>query len=133
LFSFYLANCKDKESKEAHLCKLDEIFKNTLIDSSTTVVISDASIKNNVATSISHIHSSLNNIKKIIHYAVNIILTEAELFAIRCKINQAVQISGASHIIIITNFIYSVKYIFVKKCPEILIYGYQLYLIRMSC
>jgi len=40
------------------------------------IVVSDASIKNNIATSISHIHSYSNDIKKAIHYTTNIILTE---------------------------------------------------------
>ena len=31
---------------------------------------------------------------------------EAELFAIRCRINQAVQVTDISHIIVITNAIY---------------------------
>ena len=31
------------------------------------------------------------SIKKMIHYAVNIMSTEAKLFAIRCGINKAVQ------------------------------------------
>ena len=59
-FSFYQANHKDKESKKAYLCKLDEIFENTLI----IVIISDTSIKNNVATLILHVHSNFNSIKK---------------------------------------------------------------------
>jgi len=39
-------------------------------------------------------------------------LTEAKLFAIRYKINQAVQIPGASHIIVITDSIHLAKCIF---------------------
>ena len=111
-FSFHSPNCKDKESKEAYLHKLDKIFKNALMDSSPIIVISDASIKNNVATSILHVYSSLNSIKRTIYYAVNITLTEAELFAIRCEINQAVQTAGASYIIVIIDFIHLVKHIF---------------------
>ena len=66
-------------------------------------------LKNNVAISISHIHSY---IKKIIHHAINISSTKTELFTIRCKINQAIQIPEVSHIIIITNTIHSAKRIF---------------------
>ena len=64
-FSFYQANHKDKESKEAYLCKLDEIFKNTLMDPNSIVIISDASIKNNVAILILYVHSNFNSIKKL--------------------------------------------------------------------
>jgi len=56
-------------------------------DSKSVVMVSDASIKNNIAMFISHIHSPSNPIKKTICYAVNITSTEAELFAIRCGIN----------------------------------------------
>jgi len=63
-FSFYQAIHKDKESKKAYLCKLDEIFENTLMDPNSIVIISDASIKNNFATLILHVHSNFNSIKK---------------------------------------------------------------------
>ena len=44
----------------------------------------------------------------MLYYAINIITTKVELFAIRYEINQAIQITDVSHIIIITNLIYSV-------------------------
>jgi len=53
------------------------------MDSNSVVIIFDASIKNNVAISISHIHLHSIDVKKTIHHAVNITSTEAELFAIR--------------------------------------------------
>jgi len=53
-----------------------------------------------------------NSIEKIIHYAVNIALTETELFAIWCRINQAVQIPEVSYIIVITDTIHLVRCIF---------------------
>ena len=40
--------------------------------------------------------------------SVNVTITEAELFAIRCEINQAIQIPEAIYIIVITNIIYLV-------------------------
>ena len=54
---------------------------------SAIVVISNISIKNNVATLILHVHSNSNGIKKTIYYAINIILTKTELFTIRYRIN----------------------------------------------
>ena len=54
------------------------------------IIVSDISIKNNVVTSIAYIHSYNLPVIKMIHYATNIISTEAELFAIRYGINQAV-------------------------------------------
>ena len=53
--------------------------------------------------SIAHVHLFNSPLKKTLHHAINVITTEAELFAIRCRINQATQIPGTSCIIIITN------------------------------
>jgi len=52
------------------------------------LVITNASIKNNVATSIAHIHIHNYLIIKILHHTINVMSTKAELFAIRCGINQ---------------------------------------------
>ena len=46
-----------------------------------------------------HIHFHSNSTKKTIYYAINVTLTEAELHAVKCEINQAIQISEASHTI----------------------------------
>jgi len=78
----------------------------------TAIVATDASIKNNIATSISHIHTHNNPITKTIYHAVHVTSTEAELFAIRCGINQASNCDGISKIIIITDSIHTAKKIF---------------------
>ena len=119
-FFFYQANHKDNESKAAYLCKLDEIFSDASLDPKSVIVISNGSIKKNVATSISYAYCYPNEIKKTIHHTVNIISIKAELFAIRCEINQAIYISvnqtihipDAFHIIIITSAIHSALHIF---------------------
>ena len=111
-FFFYWANYKDKESKIAHFCKLDDIFSNISLDSKSIIVIVDTSIRNNIAISIFHIYSSLDNIRKTIHYVVNITSTKAKLFAIKYSINQAIQIPEATHIIVITNAIHIAEHIF---------------------
>ena len=70
--------------------RAQELDKLTLKSSSFSLVAliaSDASIKNNIATSITHIHMVDKPLTKTIHHAVNITSTEAELFAIRCGIN----------------------------------------------
>ena len=61
---------------------------------------------------IAHIHSRLNTVAKTIYHAINITSTEVELFAIRCGINQVVQVTNASHTIVITNAIHLVRCIF---------------------
>ena len=49
---------------------------------------------------------------KTIYHAMNVISTEAELFAIRCGISQASQIQGFTCIIIVTDIILAAKRIF---------------------
>jgi len=80
--------------------------------SSVAIIASDASIKNLVAMSIAHIHTYDKPIIKTIHHVVNITSTEAELFAIRCGINQSSCLNNISKIIVITDSIYIVKRIF---------------------
>ena len=55
-FSFYSMNRKSKKSSKIHIYKLNEIILQVLADSRIAVVISDISIKNQVATLIAHIH-----------------------------------------------------------------------------
>ena len=57
---------------------------------SHTLVITDVSIKNNVATSIAHIYIHNRPVIKTLHHTVNVNSMEAKLFAIRCSINQAI-------------------------------------------
>ena len=54
---------------------------------STAIIVSDVSIKNNVTTSILHMHINNKPLTKMIYHAVHVTSTEAELFAIRCGIN----------------------------------------------
>jgi len=75
-----------------HVKNLDNIVLEASSDHFSSIVVSNASIKNGVATSISHIHSYNNPIIKTIHHTTNITTMEAKLFAIRCGINQAVNI-----------------------------------------
>lgn len=111
-FSFYQESYKNKESKATHLCNLNNIFSNTLVDSKSIIIVSDANIRNIIVISISYIYSHLNDVKKTIHYAVNIISAEAELFVIRYGINQAIQILEATYIIVITDTIHVNQCIF---------------------
>jgi len=62
--------------------------------------------------SIVHIHFHSNLIKKTIYHAVNVTSPEAELFIIRCGINQTIQIPNVAYIIIITNAMHVVYCIF---------------------
>jgi len=71
-------------------------------------VITDASIKNNIATSIAHIHIHNKDVIKTIYYAVNILFSEAEPFAIRYGINQATNVLGISKIVVITDSLHTI-------------------------
>jgi len=98
--------------RKTHLCHLDEIVFNASSDPKMAIVILDTSIKNQVAISITHVHIHDFPVIKTIHHAVNVTSTEAELFAIRCGLNQAIQLTNIKHIIVITNAIYATKRIF---------------------
>jgi len=111
-FSFHTSNCKDKDTMYAHIWHLDKIFGDFCSDPEIVIVISDASIKNKVTTLILHIYSSHNIYAKTIYYAINVTTTKAEFFAIRCSINQVVQVQNTAHIIIITGAIHAVRQIF---------------------
>jgi len=82
---------------------------------STAIIITDASIKNDIATFILHIHLVNHPLTKTVHHAVFVTSTKAELFAIRCGINQACTKENVSKIVVVTNSIYVAKKIFDSK------------------
>ena len=86
------------------------VLQNSL--SSTDLVVTDASIKNDIAMSVAHVHQANSPLVKTVHHAVFVTSSEAELFAMRCGINQACNKDNISKIIIITDSIHSVKLIF---------------------
>ena len=79
---------------------------------STVIVVTDASIKNDIATSISHVHLANYSVTKMLHHVAFVMSTEAELFAIRCSINQVCIKENMSKMIVITDFIHVAKKIF---------------------
>ena len=68
-FLFYLSDRKSAETRKTHLCKLDKIVFNTSTDSIIAIVISDISIKNQVTTSIAHVHVHNSPVIKTIYHA----------------------------------------------------------------
>ena len=77
---------KQKDNKTCTQ-QLDNMVIELSNSPSTAIVITDANIKNNIVTSISHTHTHNNPITKTVYHAVHVTSTEAELFAIRCSIN----------------------------------------------
>jgi len=65
-----------------------------------------------VTTSITHIHICNKAIVKPLHHVVNVISIEAELFAIRCGINQTTNTQRISKIIVIIDLIHTVQKFF---------------------
>jgi len=114
-FSFNLVNKKEKEKDRIRTQELDEMVLCTSSSPHTALVVTDASIKNDIAISISHMHIANHPLTKTVHHAVFITSMEAELFAIRCGINQACIKENVSKIIIVTDSIYAAKKIFDSK------------------
>jgi len=111
-FSFNLVNKKEKEINKIHAQELDDMVLRNSSLPYTALVITDASIKNNIAMSISHVHSANCPLTKTVHHASFVTSTEVELFAIRCGINQACSINNISKIIVVTDSIHVAKKIF---------------------
>ena len=117
-FLFYShSSCAKK-----HIEKLDKIVLRASSNLTSTIIVSDTSIKNHIAISISYIYSFQKSIIKTIYRAINITTTEAELFTIRCGINQAVTIPNTDYIVVITDFLYTVRRIFDSS-----VHPYQIY------
>ena len=82
---------------------------------SITFIVTDASIKNNITTFILYIYLANHPLVKIVHHVAFVTSTEAELFAIRCSINQACIKENVFKIIVVTNSIHAAKKIFDSK------------------
>jgi len=114
-FSFNLVNKKEKEINKIRAQELDDMVLCNSSLSHSALVIMDASIKNDISMSISHIHSANHPLTKTVHHALFMTSTEAELFVIRCGINQACSIDYVSKIIVVTDSIHTAKKIFASE------------------
>ena len=111
-FAFNLVNKKEKETNKIRAQELDKMVLHNASLPNTALVITNTSIKNNIATSISHIHSANHPLIKTVHHTSFVTSSEAELFAIRCGINQACFFANVSKIIIVTDSIHAARKIF---------------------
>ena len=107
---------------KSHIQQLDNLAIKSSNTPSNALMITDASVKNNVATSIAHLHVHNLPIVKTLHHAVNIMSTEAKLFAIRWGINQATQLANINCIVIIMDLLHAAKQIF-----DSLVHQYQIH------
>lgn len=126
-FSFYSLNRKSKHSVKSHLLKLNNITLYTSSDPYLVVIVTDTSIKNQVAILIAHIYIHNRPVIKTVYHAVNVMTTEAELFVIRYSINQATYFSNIKCIFVIMNSIYAAK-----KMLDLLSHLYQIQSIAIS-
>jgi len=95
-----------------HMKNLKETTIRASSDPFLSIIVLNASIKNQVATSISHIHFFNKLIIKTLHRSTNVTTVETELFTIRCGINQAVADPSIKHIVVITNSLHIARKIF---------------------
>ena len=117
-FSFHpFSECKNNIKE--WIQKLDNLAIESSESPTSALVITDASIKNNIAMSIAHIHihdhlitKTLHHAMNVLHHAMNVTSTEAELFAIRWGINQAINTDNISKVKVIMDSLHSVKKIF---------------------
>ena len=86
--SFYSFNKHSENNLISYSHQLDNLVIVSSEDPLYTLVVTNTSIKNYMATSIAYIYVCDRPVVKTLHHAVNITSTEAELFAIRCGINQ---------------------------------------------
>jgi len=127
-FSFHSLNRKSSHSVKSYLCNFDSITLQVSSDQHLVIVISDASIKNQVAISVLYIHIHDSPVIKTIHYVVNVMSMEAELFALRYSIKQAIHLPNIKHIFVITDFIHAAKRIF-----DLSLHLYQIHSAAISC
>jgi len=85
--SFHLSTKQSNNNFKTYICLLNNIALKSSSNPTYTLIVSDTSIKNHVATSILHIHIHNKPIIKTLHHAVNVTAIEAKLFTIRYGIN----------------------------------------------
>jgi len=118
--SFNLAN--KAKSNKSRFQQLDDMMLHSSSSPHTAIVVTDASIKNDIATSVSHIHIRDYPLIKTVHHAAFVTSTEVELFAMRCGISQTCSKENISKIIVVTDSIHVAKKIFNNKT-----YPYQIH------
>jgi len=118
----FSVNKREENQNKLWSQELDKIVLCCSSDSLSALIVTDTSIKNDIATFISYIHSFNQPIVKTVHHTFFVTSIEAELFAIRCSFNQACSIDNVSKIVIVTDSIHMAKRIF--DCDS---HSYQIY------
>ena len=111
--SFNLAN--KAKSDKSRFQQLDDMMLHSSSLPHTAIVVTNASIKNDIATLVSHIHTYDHPSIKIVYHVAFVTSTEVELFAMRCSISQACSKENIFKIVIVTDSIHMAKKIFNDK------------------
>ena len=111
-FSFYPVNKKSNNFVKSHLTKLNNLILQASSNPQLAIIVTDASIKNQVTTSISYAYCHNILVIKILHHAVNVTTIKAKLFTIRCGINQAIYLFNIKKIFVVTDSIHTARRIF---------------------
>jgi len=111
-FYFHLFAKSSDCSFKLHLQQLDALAIESSVSATNALVITDASVRNNIVSSITHIHVHNKPVVKTLHHTVNITSIEVEFFALCCGINQASRSCNISKIVVITDSIHATKKIF---------------------
>jgi len=119
-FSFNLSNKAKNDTARSQ--QLNDMTIASFLLSHMALIVSDASIQHDIATSVSHIHMQDKPLIKTVHHGVFVTSTEAELFTIRYGFNQACNEEEISKIIVVTDSIHAAKNIFNTKS-----YPYQIH------
>lgn len=127
-FSFHSFNKCNNDSLLSHSCQLNNLAIMSSENLLHALIITNASIRNNVAISIAYVHIHNRPVIKTLHYAVNINSMKAKLFTIRYSIYQATSFHRISKIVIITDSIHSAKRIF-----NSLSYPFQIHTASILC
>ena len=113
---WFLFNLSNKAKNNiARSQQLDDMTIVSFLSPHMALIVSDTSIKHDIATSVLHIHMRDKPLIKTVHHVVFVTSTEAELFVIRCSLNQACNEEEISKIIVITDSIHMAKKIFDTK------------------
>ena len=111
-FPFHLFSKSNNHLFKNHIQQFNNLAIESSNSPSNALVVTDASVKNNVALSIAHIHVHNRLVIKTLYHVVNITSTEAEFFTIRYSINQAAHLQNISKIIVVIDSIHVAKKIF---------------------
>jgi len=110
--SFHLFSKHNNLTFKNHIQQLDTLAIKSSNTPPDTLVVMDASIKNNITVSIAHIHVHDKPLIKTLYHTINVTSSEAKFLTIRCGINQADILYEISKIIVVMDSIHAVKKIF---------------------